>query len=40
MADTIDKSKLKMAMRNVRNLRYILEILESKHLAQKLLVNF
>jgi hypothetical protein len=40
MAAPIEKTKLEMAIRNVRNLRYILELLESRHRANNLLVNF
>jgi len=39
MAAPLEKSKIQMAILNVRNLRYILELLDSRHLSNKLLVN-
>jgi hypothetical protein len=39
MEDSEAKSKIEMAIRNVRNLRFILELLNSRHIANKLLVN-
>ena len=39
MTDYMEKSKIQMAISNVRNLRYILELLDSRHVKNKLLVN-